>query len=276
MSYEKSVSEHYSHGALLDAIEKNLPALGKTIDNVTVEDLAPVDEFHIGGRAATDHLLDQVAFPAQGHLLDVGCGLGGAARHVAQTSGRHVSGIDLTTEYIETGNALCAWLNLQDSVTLVQGSALSLPFNDHSFDGAYMLHVGMNIADKALLFTEIYRALKPGAFFAVYDIMQQTDGELAYPVPWASESSTSQLASAGQYAAALKSAGFEITQQNNRRDFALEFFKQLKARTEANGGPAPLGLHVLMRQSTAEKIQNMVANIKRGLIAPEEIIARKP
>jgi len=81
--YENSVSEHYLHGSLLAAIEAALPALGKTTESITVEDLASIDEFHIGGRLATDHLLDQLAFSEQSRLLDVGCGLGGAARYVA-------------------------------------------------------------------------------------------------------------------------------------------------------------------------------------------------
>ena len=59
MSYEKTVSEHYTHGNLLESIQAAVIELGKTIDSVTIEDLAPVDEFHIGGRLATDNLLDQ-------------------------------------------------------------------------------------------------------------------------------------------------------------------------------------------------------------------------
>lgn len=62
MSYGKSVSDHYLHGNVLNAIEAALPALGKTSENVTIEDLAPVDEFHIGGRFATDPLMGQLNF----------------------------------------------------------------------------------------------------------------------------------------------------------------------------------------------------------------------
>lgn len=105
--------------------------------------------------------------------------------------------------------------------------------------------------------------------------MRQNDDELIYPVPWATESSTSKLSSPAQYKEALSDAGFDIFQENNRRDFALEFFKQLRAKTEANGGPPPLGLHTLMQASTAEKIKNMIDNITNDLIAPVEIIAHK-
>jgi len=275
MSYDKSVSAHYHHGGLLGAIEAALPAIGKTRESLTIEDLAPVDEFHIGGRVATERLIEQLGFSEQAHILDVGCGLGGAARYVSSRNNIRVSGIDLTPEYIETGRELCRWLNLDSQITLEHGSALSMPFADNSFDGGYMLHVGMNIGEKASLFSEIHRVLKPGAYFGVYDIMQQQEGDLTYPVPWAAEISTSKLSTPEQYKQALADAGFEVLAENNRRDFALEFFRQLRAKTQASGGPPPLGLHTLMRETTAEKIQNMIANISSGLIAPVEIIAVK-
>ena len=112
MTYEKSVADHYAHGDLLSAIEARLPDLGKTTDDVTIEDLAAVDEFHIGGRQATDHLMDQLDFSQQTHLLDVGCGLGGAARYVADKYHTRVTGIDLTPEYIETGRVLSSGVRL--------------------------------------------------------------------------------------------------------------------------------------------------------------------
>jgi ubiquinone/menaquinone biosynthesis C-methylase UbiE len=275
MQYDNAVSEHYTHGDLTNAIQSSLDKLGKTVDSVTIEDLGPVDEFHIGGRIATDNLLSQLDFSEKSHVLDVGCGLGGASRFIANKHKNRVTGIDLTQEYIDTGNTLCSWVGLDKQVSLHQGSALDMPFEDESFDGALMLHVGMNIEDKVRLFKEIFRVLKPGSSFGVYDIMRDKDGELTYPVPWATEAGTSKLATPEQYKDALSTAGFNIISENNRREFGIEFFKQMRAKTEANGGPPPLGLHTLMQQSTPVKIKNMVDNIAANLIAPVEIIARK-
>lgn len=275
MSNEKAVSEHYLHGDLLEAIQTAITRLGKTVDSVTIEDLAPVDEFHIGGRLATEKFLDQLNFSGHDHVLDVGCGLGGASRFVASKYNNHVTGIDLTQEYIDTGKALCAWVGLDRNITLQQGSALAMPFQDETFDGGYMMHVGMNIEDKARLFAEICRVLRPGSFFGVYDVMRHKDGELAYPVPWATERSTSKLATPDGYRQTLSDAGFEVVKERNRRDFALDFFEQLRAKTEADGGPPPLGLHTLMQESTAGKIRNMIDNITQDFIAPVEIIAEK-
>lgn len=275
MSYDKSVTDHYLHGDLLKAIELALLSLGKTSENVSIEDLAPVDEFHIGGRQATDNLIDQLYFTEQHHVLDVGCGLGGAARYVANKYNNRVTGIDLTPEYIETGQVLCNWVKLDKQITLEQGSALSMPFKDNTFDGAYMLHVGMNIEEKELLFSEIYRVLRPGSTFGVYDVMRQKEGCLIYPVPWATESSTSRLSTPDQYKQALYNARFKVSKENNRRDFAIDFFQQLRKNVESNNGSPPLGIHILMQESTTTKIKNMINNIEEGYIAPVEIIAQK-
>ncbi len=275
MSYENSVSEHYTHGGLLGAIRDSIVKLGKTIDTITIDDLAPVDEFHIGGRRATDHLLDQVNFSADDHVLDVGCGLGGAARYISSKFNNQVTGIDITQEYIDVGIALCAWVELDKRVSLQHGSALSMPFEDETFDGAVMLHVGMNIDDKPGLFTEVFRVLRPGAYFCVYDIMQLSNEDLIYPVPWATQMSTSILATPHHYLQALKTAGFSSSKENIRRDFALEFFRNMHSRMQTAGGPPPLGLHTLMGESSALKVNNMIHNIEAGRIAPVEIIARK-
>jgi ubiquinone/menaquinone biosynthesis C-methylase UbiE len=275
MSNETAVSEHYLHGDLLKTIQDSITKLGKTVDSVTIEDLAPVDEFHIGGRQATEHFLGQLNFSEQDHIIDVGCGLGGASRYVANKYNNHVTGIDLTQEYIDTGRALCAWVGMDKNITLQQGSALSMPFQDETFDGGYMMHVGMNIEDKAQLFAEVYRVLRPGSSFGVYDVMRTKEGELTYPVPWATEKNTSSLATPAHYKQALIDAGFSVSKENNRRDFSLNFFKELRKKTEAISGPPPLGLHVLMKETTAIKIKNMIGNIVADYIAPVEIVAQK-
>jgi ubiquinone/menaquinone biosynthesis C-methylase UbiE len=162
MPTQQDISNHYTHGDLVAAIRSGIESLGKTIDSVTIDDLAPIDEFHIGGRQASEDFLGQLDLSPEKHVLDVGCGLGGPARFVASWYGCRVTGIDLTPEYVETARVLCGWVGLDDRISLHQGSALSLPFADRAFDGAYMLHVGMNIVDKAGLCSEVGRVLRSG------------------------------------------------------------------------------------------------------------------
>lgn len=274
MNFDNKISRHYARGDLLEAIIAGVEEMGKAPETVTMDDLAPVDEFHIGGRVASRDFLGQLTITADDHVLDVGCGIGGASRFTAKEYGCRVTGIDLTDEYIETGATLCEWLGLNSRVNLVQGDVLDLDFPDATFDKAFMLHVGMNIPDKTTLGSEVWRVLKPGALFGIYDIMKVGEERVTFPLPWASVPDGSWLGTPEEYKSALLEAGFEIFAERNRRDFALEFFADMKARMAATG-PPPLGLHVIMGAKAPTKIQNMIANVAQGSIAPVEIIARK-
>ena len=276
MPDHRLVSEHYSRDRLSDAIRDGLSKLGKRIDDVTVDDLGPVDEFHIGGRPATEHCLDQLAIDADHHVLDVGCGLGGSSRFAASRYGCRVTGIDLTAAYVDAGNTLCDWVGLGDRITLAVGDATSPDFDASSFDRVFLLHVGMNIADKKRLMSSLYRVLVPGGLLGVYDIMQVGAGNFAFPMPWASEPSGSAVARPDEYREALVDAGFDIAAETNRRDFALAFFAELKAKAAAADGPPPLGLHLLMGDAAPVKLGNMIEAVSRGVLAPVEIIARRP
>lgn len=269
------VANHYTHGSLTDAIRDGVRKLGKTTDSVHIDDLAAVDEFHIGGRVATKGFLDQLGIDAAHHVLDVGCGLGGGSRFAAQEYGCRVTGVDLTKEYVETGNELCTWFGLGDQISLEVEDAIKLSHADESFDRAYMMHVGMNIADKQSLASELRRVLRPSGKVGIYDVMRVADGDLAFPVPWAMEPEGSSVDSLAAYDAALGEAGFNIVGVRDRRDFALDFFAQLQSKAASADGPPPLGLHILMGGTAPVKVRNMIENISRNLIAPIEIIAEK-
>lgn len=274
MTMTSPVADHYAHGSLVAAIREGLIRLGKTESTATAEDLAPVDEFHIGGRAATADMAKQLGLTAGDCVLDNGCGLGGPARQIAASYGCRVSGIDLTRDYVETGNVLSGWLQLHDRVSLQEGNALSLPFADGFFSAAYMVHVGMNIADKGALFAEVARVLRASGRFAIYDVMRTGDGELSYPLPWSSTAATNAIASPAHYRDALSAAGFEVVSERNRRDVALDYFAQQRAQVAASG-PAALGVHTLMGARRPEMVRNMSESIAAGRIAPVEIIARR-
>lgn len=273
MTNENTVAQHYTSGGLLDRIKAGLAVLGIS-EPLDIETLAAVDEFHIGGRRATLPFMEQLSMSSKSRVLDLGCGLGGPARFAAKTSGAHVTGIDLTAEFVETGQALTRMTGLTDLVDLVEGSILDLPFDDNSFDVAYMIHVGMNIADKTGLAKEAARVLKPGGVFAIYDVMQVGDADLIFPVPWASGPAANALAKPSAYRDAFTGAGFVLESEQDRTGFARDFFKSLAANQTAAAGPPPLGLHLVMGPETKTMVANMVQNIADGRIAPIEMIAR--
>ncbi len=270
-----AVADHYTHGFLLEAITAGVEQLQKCPATVTIDDLAAVDEFHIGGRTATAELVGQLDLGLADQVLDAGCGIGGTARYIATTHGCAVTGVDLTPEYITTGRALNEWVGLQGHVDLVHAEALHMPFDAGHFDAAVTLHTAMNIADKPAFFAEVHRVLRAGAKFAIYDVMRMSDEDLLYPVPWAAIPATSFLATPDDYTTALADAGFEVLTTRNRHAFATAFFENMRGRLSGFDGPPPLGLHIIFGEAAPIKLRNMVDNVTAGRIAPVEIIAQK-
>ncbi|HMA08035.1 MAG TPA: class I SAM-dependent methyltransferase, partial [Ramlibacter sp.] len=163
----KTIADHWGMGDVYAPIEAALRQMGKPLDALTVEDLAPVDHFHARGFADTVALADQLPIQAGQHLVDIGCGLGGPARYLAKRFQCSVSGIDITEPFVVAANKLTALLHMEGQVRIELGDGQSLPYADASFDGGYSQHVTMNVADRARFVAEAYRVLKPGAFFAV-------------------------------------------------------------------------------------------------------------
>lgn len=178
-------------GQLLAAISSALDAAGVDRTSLQPADLAAVDEFHIRGRRATLEIMEALALTPDFHVLDLGSGLGGPARTLAELSGCTVTGIDLTPEFCQVATALSEWTGLSDLTSFQVGDATATGLPDGSVDAAITVHVAMNIPDKHALYAEAFRVLRPGGTFVVYDVLQGEGGEVHYPVPWADDSSTS-------------------------------------------------------------------------------------
>ncbi|MFD3191682.1 class I SAM-dependent methyltransferase [Sedimentitalea sp. HM32M-2] len=273
MPETSEVAAYYASGSLRDRIVAGLEQAGAR-PPLNLDTLAQFDEFHIGGRPATKAFVQRLGLSAGSRILDLGCGLGGPARFIAKTTGARVTGIDLTREFVEVGRELTGMVLMVDRVELVQGSILDLPFQGDRFDVAYMIHVGMNIADKAALAAEAARVLKPGGLFAIYDVMATGTAPPTYPVPWASSADQSALATPANYRAALEGAGFRIESETDRTAFAQAVFAK-RAELQADGLPV-LGQHLVMGPDSATKIANLESAINDGRLAPVEIIARLP
>jgi MPBQ/MSBQ methyltransferase len=270
---EVRVAQHYATENLEQRILAAFEAAGKPRNSITADDLAVVDEFHIGGREATEAIAAQMDLRPGMRLLDIGSGIGGPARYFASVHGCHVTGVDLAPEYVRTAQAISVLVGVSASVQFEQGSATELPFEDHSFDGAYMLHVGMNIQDKVKLFRKVKRALRDKAVYAIFDVMRIGPGELQFPVPWASKTDESFVATADDYRNALLDQGFAIMAERERKQFALDFFARMRQRNEQQR-PQPLGLHLVMGETATLKLSNVVEGLRRGVIAPVELVAR--
>ena len=273
MGVEEQVAEHYSRSDLEQAILAALRTVGKDVEHLVSADLAGADEFHTGWKAATVEIARDLGLAPDMRVLDIGSGLGGPARYFAEAHHCRVDGIDLTADFVDCANGLTRRCGLADRVRFQRASALALPFEGRCFDRATLIHVGMNVEDKAGLFAEARRVLKPGGLFCVYDIMRMTPDEIPYPMPWAGSVETSFVEPPETYRALLTAAGLEIEQEHDRREFALALWRQMREGAARHGPPA-LSLHILMGPATPERLGNVMATLEAGTIAPVEMVAR--
>jgi len=121
-----ATNAYWGRDGLEEKILDALAAAGKNVDSLTIDDLAPADQFHGGGKGATERLARLAALKPGTRVLDVGGGLGGPARTLAGQFGCRVAVVDLTESYVRTGAALTARLGLADRVTHRVGDALAL------------------------------------------------------------------------------------------------------------------------------------------------------
>jgi ubiquinone/menaquinone biosynthesis C-methylase UbiE len=255
------VARFYSGSSgLLTAIASALDAAGTDRGTLRPADLAPVDEFHIRGRAASLEILEALDITAASHLLDLGSGLGGPARTFAELSGCTVTGIDLTPEFCEVATALSEWTGLSDRTSFQVGDATATDLPDATVDAASTVHVAMNISDKPALYAEAFRVLRPGGRFVVYDVLQGEGGEIRYPVPWASNPSTSFLATPQEMDAHLRAAGFDVVAEVDSSEESLGWFREMRVRIERDG-PPPVTFAAFLGDRFAEMAANQVANL---------------
>jgi len=264
--FDARVDRHYGLGGLMERIEAGLGLAGKEVNSLTLDDLAPVDAFHTRGREATIEVAKLGSLNASHRVLDVGCGLGGTARHLAHVHKCHVTAIDLTEEYISVGTRLTELVGLSDRVELRQASALAIPYEDETFDIVWTEHAQMNIADKERFYSEIARVLKPGGRLLFHDVFRGNGDEPVYPTPWAEDESISSLATATVARSNVEQAGLSIDHWIEKDRESVAFFEKVIARIEADGLP-PVGLHLLMGKNARDKLKNYTRNIAENRVA---------
>ena len=204
------VEAYWARERLDEAILAALAASGADLDALTPDVLAPVDQFHGGGKPVTVRLARLAGAHHGLRVLDVGGGFGGPARTLAVEFGCVVTVVDLTESYVRAARMLTARMGLGERVSHHVGNALALPFPAGAFDCVWTQNSGMNIADKARLYREFHRVLRPGGRLALQEPMAGPVGPVLYPVMWARDAAASFLRSPAEMRAVIEGAGFRV------------------------------------------------------------------
>ncbi len=269
-----AVKRHYAREGLADAILAALARAGKNVERIELDDLAPLDEFHLRGRAATVDLARAASLRADQQVLDVGSGIGGPSRRIARDFGCRVTGVDLSEEYCGVAALLAARTGLAERCTYVAANALALPFADASFDVVWSQHASMNIADKPRLYREVRRVLTPGGALALYDVLAGPGGPAILPAPWARSEETSFLVAPQEQRRVVEAAGFAITEWHDDTEAVRAWFAARAARS-GPAEPQALGVQLLLGPEFAVMARNQLRNLEERRIAVVRIVCRK-
>jgi ubiquinone/menaquinone biosynthesis C-methylase UbiE len=262
------IETHYTTSNLFEAIMQALEKSGVDTNHVTRADLAAIDEFHVRGQEVSRELAVAAALQPHMRVLDIGCGLGGACRMLADEFGCNVTGIDITQEYIRTAIQLSELTGLQHSTRFVHGSATDLPFDDNSFDVVWTQHVQMNIDDKPALYAEIKRVMAANGNFVYYDVLSNDHAPIHLPVPWASNASLSFLITSHELQQLLHNAGLKPIAIKDETASGIAFFKKQFNYIDQKGLP-PAGVNLLMGENALDKLKNLYSNLTERTIKLE-------
>ena len=269
------IHRYYSPNDLYNKIIDGLDRIGQDLSEVTLDDLQPVDEFHIRGDTATKELIRLSDFTPDMHIIDVGCGVGGSTRRLSHETGCRVTGIDLSDQYIDAAERLTQLLAMQERVKFHAASALDLPFDDDTFDGAWSIQMNMNVEDKLSWLQELHRVLKPGGRAVLYEVCGNRNSPVHFPVPWAQDSSMSFLVPPDAFRDVMVSAGFTIDVWNEKTELAQKAFAHMR---EPRGKPdlPELGVHLLVGNDILSKAYNLHRNLDEERVSLIETVAIKP
>lgn len=261
----ETVTHHYARsGSLAQRLLDIAQGLGGS-GSLTVDDLAPLDHFHMRGVEATAEFAEMVVPKPGQTCIDLGCGIGGPARWLAAHCGVQVLGVDLTESYCRDAGLLSRAVGLSDAVRFACADATRLPLAEDSVDLVWTQHAAMNVPDKAALYREVARVLKRGGRLALHDIMAGPEGAPHFPVPWSSVPEGSFLLPSGKIRELLAEAGLtELVWHDHTAD-ALAWVHRRRADLEA-GKPRPPGPQVLLGETFKQMSSNLAHSLEEGRV----------
>lgn len=259
---------HYEGDAeqqnLVTRVERLLEELGE--GPISGDKLAGIDQFHSGGLKTTADFIELLGLTSDLKVLDAGSGLGGPSRYTAEKYGCRVTGVDLTESFVTVAKLLAERTGMSELLDYRVGNLLALDLEDGCFDVVYTQHVVMNIANRARVYEEVRRVLKPSGKFGFFDVLA-ADGspEPTYPVPWAETIDDSVLLTEEQTRTVLEAAGLKVEVWRDVTQELIEWFDrfQLPAVQAADQGPT---LKLVMGNRFGTMAENFARNLRENKV----------
>ncbi|HSP32341.1 MAG TPA: class I SAM-dependent methyltransferase [Halomonas sp.] len=266
------LADHYQRALRADEVLSQIDA--HYPDGPTLHQLAPLDQLHIGGVAASTRLLQLLSPDTHGKVLDIGAGLGGLMRQGA-AQGFQMTGLDITPGFSALNRALSLRVNQPDAPPLawVTGDASALPFADNSFDTVLFQHSLLNMPDVTKVLAESQRVLRPGGRLVMHEVVGGLNvAQLRYPVPWAASSEHSHLLTLNELTRLLEAGGFRLDHVEDWSELALEW-RQRQRQKEQTPRQAILSPQWVFGEQFITMAKNLVDNLAQGAIKVVEIQA---
>lgn len=175
----------------------------------------------------TDMVIDRLRVDRTHRVLDVGCGVGGPALRAARRTGAHITGITVSRDQIAQAGAAVAADARSAQVDFQYADAISMPFEDSSFDAVFALESIMHIPDRRQVLGEIGRVLRPGGRLVLTDFFERApipENKLPY-VQLLSQTAMMSTVRVEDYPTMLRDAGMlfeeivDISEHTTRRTF---------------------------------------------------------
>ncbi|XP_013397036.1 phosphoethanolamine N-methyltransferase 1 [Lingula anatina] len=222
----------YSH---VDRVYNELKELGYGLtDQLKVEDLSRVDQYHYFGTQAVQEAIDDLKINSSFRILDIGSGIGGPARYIAQKTGCHITAVELQEDLNTVATDLTKRCNLQDNITHVCGDFLQADYGSESFDLIVSWLTYLHIPDKEKLFENCWYHLKKGGKMFAADFFESQPFDSAEIEKLSSAVYASDIPSKERYISLLESAGFKHIKFVDETEKWTDFVKSRHEEYVAN------------------------------------------
>ena len=223
----------------VDRIFNELGEIGKsTSSSLLVEDLTKFDQLHYHGTDAIDIFIEKLEINEKTKILDVGSGMGGPARYIANQTGAEITAIELQSDQNNLAKDLTKKCGLSNKVSHICGDILDYDFKNQTFDAVVSWLTLYHIANHEILLKKLFDLLNPNGFFYTEDITSRINLSDADRKEIKKEIYGIHLPYFDKYISNLKQNGFKLIfsedMSSSWTDFTKERIKKYNSEKERN------------------------------------------